>query len=108
MNMQYKCPSCQEFKEESEFHRAKHVKRGFSYYCAVCQNAKTKQQREKRKANGPTIIRTSKVCAKCHNLKPVSQFGKSVNTPDGLVNYCKPCWVDITRKAQARAKKRNL
>lgn len=100
--MLYRCPSCTESKPESEFHRATWVKRGFSYYCKPCQNAKTKKKRMERSANGPTVIRTSKVCAKCLNLKPVSQFPKNKGTSDGFVSYCKPCWVKITLKAQAK------
>lgn len=98
----YRCPSCKEHKPESEFHRSSSIKRGFAYYCKVCQNAMSKKKREDRVLNGPTIIRTSKVCAKCWNLKPISQFSKYRGSADGHVSYCKPCWVKITQKAQAK------
>ncbi len=32
----------------------------------------TRERRQRRIESGPTIIRTSKVCAKCWNLKPVA------------------------------------
>jgi hypothetical protein len=104
--MLYKCPDCKESKPESDFHRSSTLKRGFGYYCKPCQNAMSRKKRNDRKENGPTVIRTSKVCAKCWNLKPVSQFGVNRGASDGFVSYCKPCWVGITQKAQARQKKK--
>jgi len=101
----YKCPRCEELKPESEFHRSSTVKRGFSYYCKPCQNNMSRERRQRRIESGPTIIRTSKVCAKCWNLKPVSQFSKYRGSADGFVSYCKPCWVVITQKAQAKQRK---
>jgi hypothetical protein len=65
----------------------------------------TRERRQRRIESGPTIIRTSKVCAKCWNLKPVSQFSKYRGSADGFVSYCKPCWVVITQKAQAKQKR---
>lgn len=103
--MEYRCPSCKESKPESEFHRSSTVKRGFQYYCKPCQNRMSEERRAHRKANGPTIIRTSKVCAKCNNKKPVSQFPVYRSAADGYGSYCKPCWVVITQKAQARQRR---
>jgi len=102
----YRCASCKESKPESEFHRSSAVKRGFQYYCKPCQNSKTEVRRKKRIANGPTIIRDSKVCQKCKNLKPISQFPNYKSSADGHISYCKPCWVTITQKAQARQRKK--
>jgi len=101
----YRCPSCKELKPESEYHRSSTVKRGFQYYCKPCQNTKSEAKRQDRIRNGPTVIRTSKVCAKCNNQKPISQFGKYKSAADGHVSYCKPCWVKITQKAQAKQRK---
>jgi len=98
----YKCPRCKVSKPESEFHRSSSVKRGFQYYCKPCQNTMSEERRSQRKANGPTIIRDSKVCAKCKTKKPISQFGIYRSAADGHVSYCKPCWVVITQKAQAK------
>ena len=98
----YKCPKCKIDKPKTEFHNSSTIKRGFAYYCKQCANDKNKIKRQKRREFGPTIFRESKVCFKCKNLLPISQFPKNRNTADGYVSYCKPCWVVITRKAQLK------
>lgn len=103
--MMYKCPRCLESKPQSEFHRSSTVKRGFQYYCKPCQNELNRIKREYRKQHGPSIIISDKVCAKCNNRKPISQFPIKRDASDGYVSYCKPCWVKITKLAQARQKK---
>lgn len=105
MNM-YRCPSCKETKAATEFHKSSRVKRGLQYYCKPCINRMSEERRQQRVKNGPTIVRTSKVCPKCNTQKPISQFGIYRSAADGHVSYCKPCWVKITQKAQA--KKRGL
>ena len=65
----------------------------------------SEERRKSRVANGPTIIRDSKVCAKCKNKKPISQFPIYRSAADGHGSYCKPCWVVITQKAQAKQRK---
>ena len=32
-----------------------------------------------------------KICSCCHQPKPVTEFGKNRQTPDGLMYYCRPC-----------------
>ena len=97
-----KCPKCDEFKLFNEFHNSKRSLNGLQYYCKVCQNEKSKNQREHRKIHGPSVIITAKVCAKCKNKKPVSQFPIKRDAADGYVSYCKPCWLNVTKKAQQR------
>ena len=104
--MEYKCPKCKVLKSESEFHRSSRVKRGFQYYCKTSQNTMSEERRQKRIANGPTLIRDSKVCPRCNTKKPISQFGKYKSSPDGHIHYCKPCWVIITQKAQAKQRQK--
>lgn len=101
----YKCSTCKVEKPESEFHRSRSVKRGFQYACKACQNVKSEKRRQERIAMGPIIIRTSKTCCKCNNTKPISQFGVYRSSADGYLSYCKPCWLQITKAAQARAKR---
>lgn len=104
----YRCSTCKETKPESEFHRSRSVKRGFQYRCKECQNADCEVRRQQRIANGPTVIKTSKVCPRCNLEKPISQFGIYRSAADGHVSYCKPCWVIITKKAQAKAKQKGI
>lgn len=35
--------------------------------------------------------RTTKVCARCKQEKPITDFNKSVKQKDGLQSYCKEC-----------------
>lgn len=100
--LKQKCPMCDEFKLLDEFHYSKRNINNRQYYCKPCQNNKSKIRREHRKIHGPSIIIDAKVCAKCKNKKPVSQFPIKRDAADGYVSYCKPCWLDVTRKAQKR------
>lgn len=102
MNMEYRCPGCKETKPASEFHKSSRVKRGLQYYCKPCINGMSERRRQQRIANGPTIIRDSKVCPRCNHQKPISQFPNYKSSADGHGSYCKPCWVIITQKAQAK------
>ncbi len=36
---------------------------------------------------------THKHCSKCNTTKPISDFPKDINRPDGVFPYCKPCKV---------------
>ena len=101
----YKCPSCKEIKPGTEFHKSSKIKRGLQYYCKICINRMSEERRQKRIAIGPTVIRDSKICAKCNTKKPISQFGIYRSAADGHVSYCKPCWVTITQKAQAKQRR---
>jgi hypothetical protein len=101
----YRCPSCKETKSASEFHKSSRIKRGLQYYCKPCINRMSETRRQQRIKNGPTVIRDSKVCAKCKTKKPISQFGIYRSAADGHVSYCKPCWVAITQKAQAKQRR---
>lgn len=102
----YTCPSCKESKPQTEFHKSSFVKRGFQYYCKVCQNKMSEARRRERIENGPSIIRDSKTCPRCNTKKPISQFPNYKSSADGHVSYCKPCWVTITQKAQAKQRRR--
>ena len=40
----------------------------------------------------------TKTCSCCHQPKPLSEFGKNRQTPDGLMYYCRPCASDKQRQ----------
>ena len=40
--------------------------------------------------NNNTTI-TSKVCRKCNQIKPLTEYSKNKSTLDGLESYCKSC-----------------
>lgn len=97
-----KCPKCKIEKESSEYYKSSHTKSGLYVYCKECSNQMNRARRQFHKEHGPTIFRDSKECMKCHNVKPISQFGNRRDFPDGRMSYCKPCWVIITTNAQQR------
>ena len=101
------CPDCNEVKAYSEYYKSNILKNGIVTYCKKCTNKRNKKEREYRKETGPTIFRESKECQKCNNIKPISQFVISRSSCDGYGSYCKPCWLNITKAAQLRAKERS-
>lgn len=101
-----RCPDCEQTKPYSDYYVSRTTKIGIQVYCKDCSNAKNRANHERRKANGPSIKRDSKECLNCNSIKPISQFGKKTVASDGHMPYCKPCWVSITKKAQARQLKK--
>lgn len=96
------CPRCKTFKAPEQYARSSYTSHGLQTYCRACCSLFDKEKVARRKVNGPTITRDSKVCAKCKNEKPISQFGKRTSSADGKMPYCKPCWLQITKLAQKR------
>lgn len=97
-----RCPKCKIEKEASEYYKSSYTKSGLYDYCKKCSNQMNHERRQYHKEHGPSIFRDSKECMKCHNIKPISQFGNRRDFPDGKMSYCKPCWVIITTNAQQR------
>lgn len=57
----------------------------------------------------------NKTCSSCGRDKPISEFGKNRQTPDGLMYYCRTCAADKQRayrvanpQAAMEAKRRYL
>jgi hypothetical protein len=103
-----RCPTCKETKPLTEYFKSVTTKTGVQGYCKKCQTVVDRKMRERRKLEGPTIIRQSKVCQICNNTKPVSQFGVRRDAADGLMSYCKPCWTIYVKNAQRKIAKRVL
>lgn len=98
------CPKCKEVKNLDEYHYSSYTHNNRQGYCKVCMNAMDKIKREFRKANGPTIIKTNKICNRCKEDKPIDQFGLKRDASDGHLSYCKPCWVKYVRAIQIKSK----
>ena len=47
-----------------------------------------------------------RLCTKCGQFKPPSEFGKTRNGPDGLQRWCKECWHEYNRRPEVRARMR--
>lgn len=50
---------------------------------------------------------TTKVCSKCGEEKPISEFGKRNKSPDGLQYQCKECRKEIHREYMREYRKKN-
>lgn len=55
-----------------------------------------------RKEGVVTVELAQKVCPKCGERKPLSEFHRRSASPDGHQNYCKPCCITSTRESQSR------
>lgn len=99
------CPRCKETKSLDLFHNWYRSKDKRQTYCKECQKVMDKVQREKRKARGPIITRTDKICRICADKKPISQFGKKSTSNDGHIEYCKPCWTIYVKRAKQRQRR---
>jgi len=100
-----KCPSCGITKTSDEFWISRTAKNGLQTYCIECYKVKDKASRMKRRLSGPSIQRTQKICNRCQQMKPISQFGVRRDAADGRLSYCKPCWVTYVQLAQLKSKK---
>lgn len=102
------CQKCKEFKDTEYFYKLTKSDDGFQSWCKPCMDTNNKENKDKRLAEGPSIIRDAKVCCDCNTRKPINQFHvKRGYSADGYGSYCKPCWLKRTVISQKKAKHRN-
>lgn len=88
-----KCCHCHKIKPVSEFY--KNNKKKIDGLNSQCKECDSKRYQKKRKQivrnydNRGNLI--SKECTCCHEVKPVSEFGKRERSKDGLESQCKEC-----------------
>lgn len=84
------CIDCGYEKDLNEFGTNKRAKDGKNSKCKVCINKYTKAHRKPRQE---FIVPKSgkKLCNKCGDEKPLTEFGKNSYTIDGKERYCKLC-----------------
>lgn len=102
INMNKKCPRCKETKSLDDYHYSRNAYNKRQTYCKVCNNQIDKLKRDRCKANGPTIIRTHKICAKCNVDKQMEDFPISRDKPDWRLGYCKKCWTEYVKDKKKR------
>ena len=102
-NMNKKCPRCKITKSLDDYHYSRHSYNNRQSYCKVCNNEIDKIKRDKCKTNGPSIIRTHKVCTKCNIDKKIEEFPISRDKPDWRLCYCKKCWTEYIKKIKSKA-----
>lgn len=96
------CYTCKEEKPTSVFRTNRATKDGLSFYCKACARKKEKEAKDRVKATnlwaesrGITEESEDKLCRKCGETKPGSEFSRDITLPGGLRSICKIC--DKTR-----------
>jgi hypothetical protein len=87
------CPQCQQSLPYEEFYRNVAQSDGLTSYCKscwreICQMRYARQSEEKQRTQQRE---DTKRCARCQEVKPISDFYKGKQWIDGLHPYCKKC-----------------
>ena len=93
---------CQQVKPAGEFHKMSASPDGLQNTCKSCLN---NYRRERRAAKEPKEIPSAgaKECSTCHEVKPVVEFNKSVEAPDGLQYTCRACMAKVKNRKHYKA-----
>jgi hypothetical protein len=91
------CPQCLRTLPASEFHQNKRRPDGLAYYyCKSCACERMEVSRRRRgikprRAPSVAVPVGMKWCPDCDEVKPISEFARTVARADGIHTYCKPC-----------------
>jgi hypothetical protein len=121
-----RCTKCLIVKPLAEFYRHPHTHDRRQGHCKDCSAAIKKEAqssnpdrclamrkaynqrvREKNLALGEATIE-SKLCTKCSEIKPASEFGKNICSGDRLQSWCRKCLTEDRRRWRATNPGRDL
>lgn len=85
------CSKCGERKPLEEFDRERKVSDGRRSYCKACRRRRALEQRQELEAGRRDLPYAAKVCKQCGELKPLAEFYRCSNCPDGHQAHCKAC-----------------
>ena len=88
------CEKCEKTLSISEFWKSINFKDGFYKFCKNCGKDHRKNQYEENKKE-PEEFRK---CTKCEIIKNKEEYGKNLESYDGLNTICIPCYKKITNK----------
>ncbi|MFI0480004.1 endonuclease VII domain-containing protein [Actinomadura sp. 9N215] len=107
-----KCCDCGEIKPATEFWKQKHAKDGLAYYCKPCFGLRnSRSYRKKQAAAGKStrpyrrysdVPEGMKYCARCKEIKSVTEFGSNRANSLGLAHYCRPCHQEAMTEGRDR------
>lgn len=116
------CRKCGTYRPLSRFSVVPSVSNATATVCHDCKNSRprdpeksrqygrnTRARRKERTVEDLTTIQTSlypggmKVCKKCHNQLPISQFPRNVYETDGLRRNCSTCRNESNKKRHRKA-----
>lgn len=95
-----RCKDCEKVKPASEFWRRKQSPDGLALYCKECFGLRNAAAYRKRRAAAGKTAREyrrlavpdgMKCCARCKEIKSISDFGRNRANSSGLTTYCRPC-----------------
>ncbi len=91
------CKKCNAEKDLSEYHKRKWRKDSFFHICKTCSNEIRKSRTKAKRDLQPKIIRIDqenqrKLCPKCDDWKPFSEFSKNKREKCGISPYCRICY----------------
>ena len=105
-----RCSRCQEVKPLSDFYRETRRRDGHTAYCRDCSKKAAKKWRD---ANPESTGRHPRRCSHCGEAKPLEDFYRAKNGPEGRQRWCKDCsrrqlreWLDKGYKENPSARRR--
>lgn len=99
-----KCAKCKIEKPFTEFNSDKTNKDGLESRCRRCKSEDNKKRLQKKKQTIEYAFVTEKVCNKCDQCLPASQFQKDSYSKDCLKKMCKKCY-SVKRKTPTQIEK---
>lgn len=84
-----RCSRCRELKPSTGFCRNKNTRDGLNSWCKKC--VKVYYRRGELSQAYIDVPEGCKRCAKCQQIRPLSNFNKHRSAKDGLDTYCRDC-----------------
>ena len=85
------CNKCNETKAVVYFEKDARNKDGLQGICSNCRRLKKQQERIARRAGQNIIPTETKICNKCGENKPSTEFYRDLGISDGRATICKKC-----------------
>lgn len=98
------CSSCKITKTSSEFYKNSTTFDGYSTQCKVCNDISSKRTRKERYADVVVDWQALRMCTRCDEIKPTSEFRQNKWQKDGVNTWCKSCVIkyEMTIESQIR------
>lgn len=107
MDVHKVCGRCNRSLDRSKFGKNAASKDGLKWECKECDSEAQRVRLEARKSRSPEQVNADRVrlrpdglkkCFKCHEVKPLDKFGKSMSQADGLASRCRECTKEYSQK----------
>ena len=85
------CRRCKQDLGVDLFHKSKSRSDGFSIWCKTCEREHRRDLYHKRKESLKENTAIEKVCKRCKENKPSSEYWRNYDRADGLSTWCISC-----------------